>query len=174
MPIKAQSIVRSVACLLAMIAAGCGGAAKEESRIRTVEAKIDGLTCAACEPPLTAALRRQFGDAVEIDVDDERDTATVRLDAGQAFSAASFHQAAEQVRMRVMAFRLEICGRLEARGDERWLTAGASRFLVRGDSNLPLNQPLCLEGRVDAAREPLTLDVTSFELQRGTARGRTE
>jgi len=151
--------------LLPLLVAGCGPSARDESRVRAVEATIDGITCPACVPPLTASLRRQFDKAVAIEVDDIRDTATVRLDPHQEFSAKAFRHAVEQVRMRVVELRLDACGRVEAKGNERWLTSGTSHFLVQGDRALPLNQPLCLKGRLDASHEPFTLDVTTFELQ---------
>lgn len=158
------SVVRLAAwSLLPLLVTGCGARAREESRVRAVEANIDGITCPTCVPPLTASLRRQFGKAVAIDVDDVRDTATVRLDPHQEFSAEAFRHAVEQVRMRVVELRLDACGRVEAKGNERWLTAGSSHFLVHGE--VPLNQPLCLKGRLDASHEPFTLDVTTFELQ---------
>jgi hypothetical protein len=162
-----QEHVRRLAAwsLLPLLLAGCRTHAQEESRVRTVEARIDGITCPTCVPPLTASLRRQYDKAAAIDVDEVRKTATVRLDPHQDFSADSFRQAVEQVRMRVVDLRLDVCGHLDAKGNERWLTAGSSHFLVRGDRELPLNQPLCLTGRLDASREPFTLDVTTFELQ---------
>lgn len=151
--------------LLPLLVTGCMTRTREESRVRAVEAKIDGITCPTCVPPLTASLRRQFDKAVAVDVDDRRDTATVRLDPQQEFSAEGFRQAVERVRMRVMELRLDACGHLEATGNQRWLTAGSSRFLVQGDSQLPLNQPLCIKGRLDASHEPFTLEVATFELQ---------
>jgi hypothetical protein len=160
------SVLRLAAwSLLPLLVAGCARRAHEESRVRSVEARIDGITCPTCVPPLTASLRRQFDKAVAIDVDDVRDTATVRLDPQQEFSAVAFRQAVERVRMRVVDLRLDACGRMEAKGNERWLTAGSSRFLVHGDRDLPLNQPLCITGRLDASHEPFMLDVTTFELQ---------
>lgn len=165
----------AVCCVVTLAAAACGGAAaKEQSGVTRVDAKIDGITCATCVPPLTASLKRQFGDAAQIDVDDETDTATVRLAKDQRFDVKQFFAAAEQVRMRVMAFHLEACGRLSAQDDQRWLTAGDVRFLVKGDDSLPLDQPLCVEGDLDASREPLTLTVTNVQRQGGKPGGAAE
>ena len=133
--------------------------------MRSVEARIKGITCASCVPPLTAALRGQFDKATAIAVDDDRDTATVHFDPRQDFSAGAFEQAVAQVGMRVVNLSVEGCGRVESKGNERWMTAGTSRFLVAGDRELPLNQPLCLHGRLDSTHEPLTLTVSDFELQ---------
>jgi hypothetical protein len=165
-------IARSGVCLVALAAlasTGCKGS--DASGVRTVEAKIDGITCPSCVPPLTAALRRQFTQASAIEVSDEKDTATVRWDRRQEFSVAAFREAVGRARMRVLGFRIEACGRVEATGNERWLTAGASRFLVRGNADVPLNQPVCLDGSLDPSHDPATLDVVSVKPQPASQAG---
>ena len=42
-----------------------------ESRITSVEARIDGITCPTCVPPLEASLRRQYHKSA-IEVDDDK------------------------------------------------------------------------------------------------------
>ena len=149
---------------LLVTGAGCQSRPSEQSGVKLVEAKIDGLTCETCVPPLTASLKRQF-DKSEIKVDDEHDTATVKFDAKQDFSEAAFRDAATQVSMRVLSFRLQACGRVEAKGSERWLVAGGNRFLVRSNQDLPLNQPLCLDGTLSTGGGTSTLEVSKFERQ---------
>ena len=139
--------------------------------MRTVEATIDGITCPSCVPPLTASLRRQFAEPTEIEVDDDRDTATLRLKPGQNFSTEAFERAVHDVRMRVVAVRVEACGRLETKGAERWLVAGTSRFLVKSDREIPVNQSLCIDGRLDTRGPSPTLAVKSFELQAAARSG---
>ena len=157
--------VRTGACLVPLLLVACGASAKEESRVRTVEASVDGLTCPTCAPLLTASLWRHFDQAVAVDVDDERGTVTVEFDAGQDFSEAAFREAAGQVRMRVMGFRIEACGRVEATGDERWLVAGSNRFLVHSNRDLPVDLPLCLGATLDNRQGTAMLEVSTFELQ---------
>ena len=165
-----RSIAAATVVAAALALAACGGAAaKEQSGVKRVDAKIDGLTCELCVPPLTASLKQQFGEQATIEVDDETDTATVRLAKGQKFDLKPFMAAAKQVRMRVMAFHLEVCGRVSAQGQERWLSASDARFLVAGGDSLPLDQPLCIEGDLDASKEPLTLIVSSSQRQDGRA-----
>jgi hypothetical protein len=144
--------------------AGCSAAAQEESRVKSVEARIDGLTCPTCVPPLTNSLHQRF-DKAKIEVDDEKDTATVRFDEQQAFSESEFRQAATDVRMRVVGLRIQACGRIEASGNERWLKAGSNRFLVHSEREMPVDKPLCLDGRIDSGQEPAKLEVSAFELQ---------
>jgi hypothetical protein len=153
--------------VLALPLAGCSAAAQEESRVKSVEARIDGLTCPTCVPPLTNSLHQHF-DKAKIEVDDEKDTATVRFDEKQAFSEAAFRQAATDVRMRVVGFRIQACGRIEASGNERWLEAGSNRFLVHSEREMPVDKPLCLDGRIDSNQEPPQLEVSAFELQPGS------
>jgi hypothetical protein len=159
----APNPVRSLAPLLglalALQAAGCARAA-DASGVRFVEAKIDGITCAACVPPLTKSLQRHFANAT-VAVDDASDTATLQLKSGPAFSPAAFRQAVTDVRMRITAVRLEACGRAEAAGAQRILDAGGSRFVLRGDQAVPLNQPVCVRGSLDSSQEPATLDVSA-------------
>ena len=166
-----RPLIAAAALVAATLALGaCGGAAaKEQTGVKRVDAKIDGLTCETCVPPLTAALKQQFGEQAAIEVDDETDTATVRLAKDQKFDVKPFMAAAKQVRMRVMAFHLEVCGRISAQGQERWLSASEARFLVTGGDSLPLDQPLCIEGDLDASKEPLTLTITSSQRQDGRA-----
>jgi hypothetical protein len=89
----------------------------------------------------------------------------VQFDEKQAFSEAAFRQAATDVRMRVVGFRIQACGRIEASGNERWLKAGSNRFLVHSEREMPVDKPLCLDGRIDSNQEPPQLEVSAFELQ---------
>jgi copper chaperone CopZ len=155
--------------LVSIAASGCARA--EASGVRTVEAKIDGITCPTCIPPLTKALRRQFSAATAVDVSDETKTATVTWDKKQEFSPAAFNEAVGHAKMRVLGYRIEACGRVEASGSERWLTAGSNRFLVRGAADLPLNQPICVNGSLDASHDPATLDVASVKPQTAAQAG---
>jgi hypothetical protein len=149
--------------LLLVAAAGCNRRAPE-SRITSVEARIDGITCPTCVPPLRASLKRQYEKST-IDVDDDKDTATVHLADGESFSAADFQAAVERVRMRVVTMRVQACGTVEAANGDKWLTAGASRFRVRSDRELPLNKPLCVDGLLDGRSDPVTFQISAFSMQ---------
>lgn len=144
-------------CVLVLSTTACGG---DASGVRLVEAKIDGITCDKCVPPLTKSLQKHFKRA-NVVVDDASDTATLRLPGGQAFSAAEFGQAVTDVRMRVLTVRLEACGRAETQGTQRILDAGGSRFVLRGDQTVPLNQPVCVDGHLDASQTPAVLDISA-------------
>jgi hypothetical protein len=146
------------------VAIGCQSRVQEQSGVKLVEAKIDGLTCETCVPPLTASLRSHF-DKADVKVDDEQDTATVKFDTAQDFSETAFRDAATQVRMRVVSYRLQACGRIEAKDSERWLVAGSNRFLVRSSQDIPVGQPLCLDGTLTTGSGPSTLEVATFERQ---------
>src|SRR5262249_4119207 len=142
----ARVAVRGIAALglalTALLPTACGRASAEPG-VRTVEARIDGITCASCVPPLTASLRKHFKDAGS-KVDDENDTATLRLDGRQAFSPADFQKAVSDVRMRVVDVTLEVCGKAAPSGSESVLDAGATRFRLRGDTQVPLDKPVCV------------------------------
>ena len=141
-------------CVL-LFAAACGG---DGSGVRVVQAKIDGITCDKCVPPLTKSLQKHFKNAAVV-VDDTSNTATLQMRRGGPFSAADFGRAVADVRMRVIDMRLEACGRAETSGSQRILAAGDSRFVLRGDRSVPLNQTVCVAGRLDSSQNPAALDV---------------
>jgi len=159
---------RNACAALTLSALVIGGAAcsrrAPESRIKSIEARIDGITCPTCVPPLTKSLRRQY-DKSTIDVDDDKDTATIHFAADESFSTSEFRAAVERVRMRVVTIRLQACGTVEAAGGNRWLTAGKSKFLVRSDRELPVNEPLCADGTLDTGSDPATFRISAFSMQ---------
>src|SRR3954469_12178347 len=98
--------IACVTLIVSMLAlaggAGCSRAAAE-SRVRSVEARVDGITCPTCVPPLKASLKREY-DKSTIDVDDDHDTASVHFAEGENFSAPQFRTAVERVlRMRIVS-----------------------------------------------------------------------
>jgi hypothetical protein len=144
--------------------AGCSRHAPE-SRVTSVEARIDGITCPTCVPPLTASLKREYVKSA-IAVDDDKDTATIRFAKDDNFSVPEFRAAVERVlRMRVVTLRVQACGTVETSKGDKWLTAGSNRFLVRGDRELPLNEPLCADGTLDSQTDPPTFQVSAFSAQ---------
>ena len=163
-----RRVVSAVLTLSVLIVgqAGCNRRAPE-SRIKSVEARIEGITCPTCVPPLEASLRRQY-DKSTIAVDDDKDTATIHFAANENFSAADFRAAVERVRMRVVTVRLQACGTVDASGGNRWLTAGSNRFLVRSDRDLPVNEPLCADGTLDSGSDPAIFRVSAFSVQRAS------
>ena len=146
-----------------MCTAGCAGPTPQ-SGVTSIEARIDGLTCPTCVPPLKASLTRAYGKST-IDVDDDKDTAIIRFDQHDRFSEAGFRAAVERVRMRVVTIRLQACGRVEAANGARWLTAGENRFLLRSRREVPVDQPLCLDGTLDSGATPPVFDVATFARQ---------
>jgi hypothetical protein len=157
--------LRTSACLASLLLVACGTGAHEENGVRAVEAKIEGLTCPACVLPLTTSLKQSFDQAAAVLVDDGIGTALVRFDSRQQFSVARFQEAVERVDMKILGFRIQACGRVDAADGERRLTAGSNRFLLKSDEEIPLNTPLCVMGVLKHAQEPLVIEVVSFELQ---------
>ena len=152
------TIVTALVC-----AAACAGPTPR-SGVTSIEARIDGLTCPTCVPPLTSSLTRAYGKST-IDVDDDKDTATIRFGGNDRFSVADFRAAVERVRMHVVTIRLQACGTVEAANGSRWLTAGENRFLLRSGREVPVDQPLCLDGTLDSAATPPVLEVSAFARQ---------
>src|SRR6267143_4985087 len=102
----------SAAVILSMLVLGgtaCNRRAPE-SRVKSVEARIDGITCPTCVPPLEASLKRQYNKS-RIEVDDDKDTATIHFAESENFSAREFRAAVERVlRMRIVTLRMQACG----------------------------------------------------------------
>ena len=132
------------------------------SGVTAVEARIDGITCPTCVPPLQASLKRQYQTSA-INVDDEKDTATVQFAKGEDFSAAAFQDAVERVRMRVVTLRLQACGLVEQGDGAKWMTAGQNRFRLRSDQDLPVGKTICADGSLDTASTPATFQVSAFK-----------
>jgi hypothetical protein len=136
-----------------------------ESRVKSLEARIDGITCPTCVPPLTASLKRQYKNS-EIVVDDDKDTATVRFAESENFSAPEFQAAVERVlKMRVVTLRLQVCGTVEASHGEKWLAAGTNRFRLKSDRDVPVDEPICADGTLDNRVTPLVFEISAFSAQ---------
>jgi hypothetical protein len=132
------------------------------SGVTAVEARIDGITCPTCVPPLQASLKRQYQTSA-INVDDEKDTATVQFAKGEDFSAAAFQDAVERVRMRVVTLRVQACGLVEDAGGAKWMAAGQNRFRLRSDQEIPVGKTICADGSLDTTRTPATFQVSAFK-----------
>jgi copper chaperone CopZ len=159
----APTVCAAAILSMVMFGAGCSRPA-HESRIKSIEARIDGLTCPTCVPPLTASLKQQYGKSA-IEVDDDKDTATIHFAENDNFSAADFRAAVARVRMRVVTLRVQACGTVETTGGDKWLTAGGTRFLVQSDRELPVNEPICVDGTLDSHNTPAIFQVSAFSTQ---------
>jgi copper chaperone CopZ len=145
---------------VALLLAGCSRA--PESRVTLVEARIDGITCPTCVPPLKGALARQYAGS-SVDVDEAKETATVRFTPADRFSAREFRDAVERVRMHVVTFRMEACGTVESTDGGKRITIGTDHFAVRSGRDLPEKASICADGTLDTRTDPATFYVTSFK-----------
>jgi len=132
------------------------------SGVTSVEARIDGITCPTCVPPLQASLKRQYQTS-EINVDDDKDTATVQFAKGEDFSAAVFRDAVERVRMRVVALRVQACGLVDEADGAKWMTAGQNRFRLQSERDVPVGRTICADGTLDTSSSPATFQVSAFK-----------
>lgn len=152
------------AVILSLLALGACSHRAPESRVKSVEARIDGITCPTCVPPLRASLMRQYKESA-IDVDDDKDTATIQFADKEHFSAADFRAAVERVRMHVIRVRMQACGTVDSSNGSSFLTAGTSRFLLRSDRDLPPKAAICADGTLDSESDPATFHVSAFSVQ---------
>ena len=156
---------KSAAVILLLISTGAACARRApESRIKSIEARIDGLTCPTCVPPLKASLEHEY-DKSAIDVDDDKDTATIHFADNETFSPGRFRAAVERVRMRVVTVRMQACGKVDASGGQRWLTAGGTKFLLRSERELPVDAAVCADGTLDSRSDPAIFLVSAFSVQ---------
>lgn len=146
---------------LTLFSAACRQA-PPPSGVTSVEARIDGITCPTCVPPLQASLKHQYQTSA-IDVDDEKDTATVQFAKGENFSPAAFQDAVERVRMRVVTLRVQACGLVDEADGAKWMTAGANRFRLRGDRDVPAGKNICADGSLDTSSTPPTFQISAFK-----------
>jgi len=133
-----------------------------ESQITAVEARIDGITCPTCVPPLQNTLKRAYAQST-VDVDEATNTATVHFAAGDHFSASKFRAAVERVRMRVVTFHMEACGTVTMADGAAWMSVPGDRLAVRSDRNLPLGKSICATGALDTRTNPATFQIASFK-----------
>ena len=145
---------------VAVLLAGCSRA--PESRVTLVEARIDGITCPTCVPPLRNALKRRY-EGSTVDVDEAKNTATVHFTPSDKFSAPEFRAAVERVRMKVVTFRLEACGTVESTDAGKRMTIGGDRFAVRSDGDVPMERPICADGTLDTRSDPATFEITAVK-----------
>jgi hypothetical protein len=149
--------------ILSLLTIGACRHRAPESRVKSVEARIDGLTCPTCVPPLRSSLTRQYRESA-VEVDDDKDTATIRFAEKENFSIADFRAAVERVRMHVVRVRMQACGTVETANGRAWLTAGANRFLLHSDREVPA-APICADGTLDSQSDPATFLVSAFSVQ---------
>jgi hypothetical protein len=162
MPHRTAGLVLLCSSLAALTA--CHVHPPVESRVKSVEARIDGITCPTCVPPLTNSLKRQWAQSA-VDVNDDKDTATIQFAGNEDFSAPQFRAAVERVRMRVIRVRLQACGTVETANGNKVLTAGSNRFVLRSDGELPPDEPICADGTLDSERDPATFHISAFTRQ---------
>jgi hypothetical protein len=143
---------------VAILLAGCSRA--PESRVTLVEARIDGITCPTCVPPLRNALKRRY-EGSTVDVDEAKNTATVHFTSSDKFSAPEFRAAVERVRMKVVTFRMEACGTVESTDAGKRMTIGGNQFAVRSEGDVPVKTPICAGGTLDTRTDPATFEITA-------------
>ena len=165
MTVMPQARTAGALLVFFLTAAGCHRyEPAPESRVKSVEARIDGITCPTCVPPLTASLKNHYKQSA-VDVSDEKDTATIQFAENESFSPAEFRAAVERVRMHVIKVRMQACGTVQTTDGKKWLTAGSNRFLLQSDGDLPPDEPVCADGTLDSQGDPATFRVSAFKLQ---------
>jgi hypothetical protein len=147
--------------LALLTAAGCHRA--PESRVKSLDARIDGLTCPTCVPPLQKSLQAQYGRSA-IHVDDDKDSAQITFDDKEQFTPAAFDAAVTRVRMHVVSLRLQACGTVSTSEGKKWLTSGQNRFLLQSERDIP-DRPICADGTLDTHSDPATYQISAFTLQ---------
>lgn len=113
---------------------------------------------------MEVALRRRLDGVADISISQREQTAEVTFDsAGHAFSPESFRKAVWEARVVVVSFEVDACGSATEERQQRWLIAGKNRWLLTGDGAVPLEQPVCVSGRLDDRAEPPSLEVVEIQ-----------
>ena len=84
-------------------------------------------------------------------------------DAWRKFHAGAFQDAVERVRMRVVTLRVQACGLVDEADGAKWMTAGANRFRLRGDRDVPAGKNICADGSLDTSSTPPTFQISAFK-----------
>ena len=98
---------------------------------------------------MDVALRQRLDGVAHISISQSEQTAQVDfVSRPHAFSAAAFRQAVGEADVEVLRFEVDVCGVVAQDANQRWLTAGADRFLLTaGDASV--GSYVCTTGRLD-------------------------
>jgi len=106
---------------------------------------------------MEVALRRRLEGVDGISISQARQTAEVTfLSTPHAFSATAFREAVGEADVEVVDLEVDVCGVIVPEQERRWLVAGSERFLL-ANGNWPVEQPVCMTGRLVNGPDPAQL-----------------
>lgn len=110
------------------------------------------------------ALHRRLEGVESVSISQSRQTVVVEfVDGRRPLSARVFRAAVDEAGVEVLAFRIDACGMIEHKESQRWLIAGENRFLLEDAGAAPLDEPVCVEGRLNDRAEPYRLAITAIQ-----------
>lgn len=110
------------------------------------------------------ALHRRLEGVAKVSISQSRQTAEVEFTDGRhAFSPSVFRAAVDEAGVEVVTFQIDACGLIERREGRHWLIAGDNRFLLEEGAAAPVEQPVCVSGRLDDRSEPHRLTITAIQ-----------
>jgi hypothetical protein len=73
-----------------------------------------------------------------------------------------FRDAVADAGLDVVSLRIDTCGTIEERADQRWLIAGQNQFALLDSPDAPLGQ-LCASGQLEDLSDPSRLVLTAIQ-----------
>lgn len=128
--------------------------------VNRVRAAVSGLSCDTCPAAVEKALRERLAPGA-ITVDPGRSVAVVFEQTSSAFPSASFRSALAEGGAEALSITIEVCGSIQAAGEQAWLTSGATRLLLEG-APPATGAELCVSGELRDQVSPPRLVLGKF------------
>lgn len=110
------------------------------------------------------ALHRRLEGVARVSISQSSQTVGVQFaDGRRRFSPATFRAAVDEAGVEVLSFQIEACGVIEETENQRWLVAGENRFLLEQGSTAPVEDAVCVSGRLNDGAEPYRLAIATVQ-----------
>jgi hypothetical protein len=104
------------------------------------------------------ALRRRLEGVEDVAISQSQQTTAVTFTAARhAFSSSAFRSALGEAEVEVLRLEIDVCGVVEAKNGQHWITSAGAQFLLRG--HVPASGVLCVTGQLNDQSEPFELGI---------------
>lgn len=131
--------------------------------ITQVIARVRGITCPACGAAAEVALRQRLAGVTGISISQSDQTVSVQFaPGGGGFSPVVFRDAVAEAGIEVLAIDIDACGVVEEATGQRWLVAGANRFMLDDGGGTPTGRLMCVSGSLNDRSTPYRVTPTAI------------
>lgn len=113
---------------------------------------------------IEVALHRRLEGVAKVSISQSHQTAAVEFaDGRRRFLPGVFRAAVDEAGVEILAFQIDACGVIEQKENQRWLIAGENRLLLEEGGPAPIEEPVCVSGRLNDRSEPYRLAITAIQ-----------